>query len=185
VQITADIFIGSIIAIMAAYSFIIGRNGVLRIIFATYFAVLATDGFIGLVVNHVLGFSPILTKISDMLGSEGIASFKIFIFILLIVVTTVRGAFTIDLPNEKSVILKLVTTSFVGLLSANLIISVLLVYISGGSFIFQTNSVNADLNLMAIYQNSLLAKTLISNFNISFLLPVVTFIILGLIYNEN
>lgn len=183
IQITTDIFIGSVIAIMSAYSFIIGRNGVVRIIFSTYFAMLAADGFGMLITNHILTASPVLSKIAEMIGVEGMTSMKIFMFILIIVVSTIRGPFTIDLPQEKSVPLRLISTGFVGLLSANLIISVILVYISGGSFIKPT--LESDLNLITIYQQSVLAHTLIANFDISFFLPVATFLILGLIYNEN
>jgi len=182
VEITADVFIGSVIAIMVAYGFIIGRNGILRIILSTYLAILAADGVSLFIEGRILSLSPILNKIFNLFGAEGIVSLKIFIFIAIIVILVVRGAFTIDLPLEKFLSLRIISTGFVSLLSANLIISAILVYIAGGSFL-QSN-LNNDLSLLSLYQESILAKTLIENFHLSFLLPVITFIVFSLIYNE-
>src|SRR3989338_2513038 len=97
-ELTTDIFIGSVIGIMTAYSFIIGANGVMRIIFATYLALLASDGLGVFVSRQILALSPVLTKITEMLGTQGAMSIKIIIFIIIIVLFTIKGAFRIDLP---------------------------------------------------------------------------------------
>ncbi len=176
---TWDLFIIVFFAIILAYSFIVGRNSTLKIIISTYIAILTADGFGNILDRFILSDSRILETPTSV-GPESLVIAKILIFVLVILIITVRGSFFVAMDKEKSLIINLATTGAFGFLSAGLIISTILVYISGGVFVGSTTSaIGVD-----ITANSLLAKLMTENYNIWFSLPAIAFVVMSFVGGE-
>ena len=176
---TWDLFIVVFFAIILAYSFIVGRNSTLKIIIASYIAILTADGF-GNLINQFIFSNPRMLETSAALGPESLVILKILAFVFVILIITVRGSFFVAMDQEKSLIVNIATTGAFGFLSAGLIISTILVYISGGVFVGETiNTIGVD-----ITANSLLAKIMTENYNIWFSLPAIAFVIMSFMGGE-
>ncbi|MFH1546198.1 MAG: hypothetical protein ABIE14_02385 [Patescibacteria group bacterium] len=176
---TWDLFIIVFFAIILAYSFIVGRNSTLKIIIATYIAILTADGFGNILDRFILSDARLL-ETPTALGPESLVIFKILFFVLVILLITVRGSFFVAMDRERSLILNLATTGAFGFLSAGLIISTILVYISGGVFVGNaTSAIGVD-----ITADSLLAKMMTENYNIWFSLPAIAFLVMSFVGGE-
>ncbi|MFH0834599.1 MAG: hypothetical protein V2A63_04435 [Patescibacteria group bacterium] len=175
---TWDLFIIVFFAIVIAYSFIVGRNSTLKIIIATYIATLTADGFGNILDRFVLS-DPRFAE-SAAFGPGALVIFKILLFVLVILLVTVRGSFFVAMDQERSLILNLATTGAFGFLSAGLIVSTILVYISGGVFVGDaTSAIGVD-----ITTGSTLAKLMTENYNIWFALPAIAFVIMSFVGGE-
>lgn len=172
---TWDLFILVFFAIIVAYSFIIGRNATLKIIISSYIAILATDGVGNLVDRLLLSENPVI-NIFTAADSSSLIVLKILIFVTAIVLLTVRGSFFVETPSERSVLLNLTITGTFGFLSAGLIISTVLVYISGGTFVTDPTAtfIPTGLNIAA---DSMLARTMTENYNFWFSMPAIALLI--------
>src|SRR5262249_37710963 len=104
---------------------------------------------------------------------------KISIFVLLTVLLTVRGAFQIDLMQDKSRFFSVFLTGAYGVLSAGLIISTILVYVSGIS-LFHAFAVGPDNPIVTIAADSSLVRMMVENYSIWFSFPAVVFMIASL-----
>jgi hypothetical protein len=176
---TWDLFIIVFFAIILAYSFIVGRNSTLKIIIATYIAILTADGF-GNIIDRFFLAPGSVVETPAALGPESLVIFKILAFVLVILLITVRGSFFVAMDRERSLVLNIATTGAFGFLSAGLIISTILVYISGGAFVGEAAStVGVD-----ITADSLLAKLMTQNYNIWFSLPAVAFVVMSFVGGE-
>jgi hypothetical protein len=176
---TWDLFIIVFFAIILAYSFIVGRNATLKIIIASYIAILTADSF-GNLFDHFLLSEAKLVDLGVSFGSESLIILKILTFVLVILLVTVRGSFFVAMDREKSLLLNIVTTGAFGFLSAGLIISTILVYISGGVFVGDiTSAVGVD-----ITTDSLLAVMMTANYDAWFSLPAVAFVVMSFVGGE-
>ena len=174
-----DFFIIIFFTTILIYSFILGRSSILKMIIATYVAALTADGFGNILDRFVLSDARLIETPAS-LGSESLVIFKILIFVLVILLVTVRGSFFVAMDREKSFIINLATTGAFGFLSAGLIISTILVYISGGVFVGNaTSAVGVD-----ITTDSLLAKMMTENYNIWFSLPAIAFLVISFVGGE-
>ncbi len=170
---TWDLFILVFFAIIVAYSFIIGRNATLKIIISSYIAILATDGLGNLIDRMLLSESPII-NIFTTANSSSLIVLKILIFVLTIVILTVRGRFFVEIGRENSFLINIAITGTFGLLSAGLIVSTVLIYMSGGSFVGEAASFVAGVD---ITRDSYLARTLTDNYNFWFSMPAIAFVV--------
>jgi len=176
---TWDLFILVFFAIIIAYSFVIGRNSTLKVVIATYLAILTADGFGNIVDRYFLTPAKIADPAS-VFGPESLIIFKILVFVLVILLITVRGSFFVAMDRERSVIISIVTTGAFGFLSAGLIISTILVYVSGGVFVGTTTIMSG----MDITTDSLLASLMTENYNIWFSLPAIAFVVMSFVGGE-
>ncbi len=176
---TWDLFIIVFFAIIIAYSFIVGRNSTLKIVIASYLAILTADGF-GNMIDRFFLSPAALVETPTSFGPESLIIFKILIFLLLIWLVTVRCSLFLAMDRERSAILNILTTGTFGFLSAGLIISTILVYISGGVFVGEaTSAIGVD-----ITADSTLAKLMTENYNIWFALPAVAFVVMSFVGGE-
>lgn len=165
---TWDLFILVFFSIIIAYSFIVGRNATLKIIIATYIAILATDG-IGNLLERLLTSGDAIINLVPA-DSNSIIVIKILLFVLGIVILTIRGTFFVESPAERSALLNMIISVGFGFLSAGLIVSTIMVYMSGGTFVAaaQTAALGVD-----IARTSYLARTMMENYDVWFALPAI------------
>lgn len=170
-----DLFVLVFFAIIIAYSFIIGRNQTLKIIIATYIAILTADG-----IGNILGryVSPrVLSLILPRLDvtSAGIV-LKILLFVAVIVFLAMKGEFQVNLSEESSRVLSTIINGIFGFLSAGLIVSTVLFYISGGSFLQTSGAITTEA-ILTIKRDSNLVRNLVDYYNIWFSFPAMAFAI--------
>lgn len=175
-----DLFVIVFFAVIIAYSFIIGRNQTLKIIIASYIAILTADGM-GNLVNRYFIHQQAADVASDSLGS--LVVIKIFIFVLTIVLVATRGRFSMNMARPASSMMNIILNMTYGILSAGLITSTILIYTSGSSLVQETSMVMNEA-VMAMYRNSIMVQTMINNYNVWFSLPAITFVISSFLGEE-
>lgn len=181
-----DLFILVFFAVVIAYSFIIGRNQTLKVILGTYVAILCADGIGNLFAKYLAPSQPFLRLMKLFaIGSEdqAIIFFKVLIFLVLIVLIAVRGLFQVESDEHGSISIRVVTLLLLGVMSAGLMMSTVLVFISGASLI-GTDITGGNI-LLEVYNNSRLVRIMVDFANVWFFLPGVAFIILGIIHKKS
>lgn len=181
-DLTWDLFIIVFFGVIIAYSFIIGKEKTIKLIIASYISLLAADGLGNLFQNYILAQGPIVSmfRIFGLLSpSDAAVMTKTLIFIFGIVLISIKGGFEIDSLIEKTSFFRIVSTFAFGFLSAGLILSTVLIFSTGNSFlqgtIFNTSAAT-------LYDKSELVRLMINNYNFWFSLPALAFLGVSLIY---
>ena len=176
-----DLFIVSIFVIILSYSLIIGLNGTLKSIIATYLGILCADGLTNILNEYVLS-APQVTKglsLFNMQSNEqSLVALKVLIFLSVIVALTVRGVFNVQLSHMHTRSVSFVLNVIFGFFSAGLIVATLLIYISGASLL--TGDVLQS-NIVELYTSSFYIRNMIDYYNFWFSTPVLIFIFWSLV----
>ena len=174
-----DLFIIVVFAVIIAYSFIIGRNRTLKVVIGTYIAILAADGLGNLFKDYLLS-NRMVVKLLSVFGvpsdDKALIIIKVLVFIIAIVILAVRGGFLIDLEENKSSIVNTLVNMIFGFLSAGLVVSTLLVFVSGVSFVLGEVNVSNGNVIVDLYNSSRLVRIMIDNYNLWFALPAIGFV---------
>jgi len=174
IRLSWDLFIIVFFGIVIAYSFIIGRNQTLKVIISSYMAILAADGLGNLTNDYIL---PNVNALSPAESDQFLILMKIFIFVVVIVLLSIKGGFFVDIMEERKIPVRIMATLAFGFLNAGLIVSTILVYISGGSFVSGTMELTKTTEL---YQESELVQLMINNHNLWFALPVFAIVLISI-----
>jgi hypothetical protein len=172
VDLSWDLFILAFFGVVVAYSFIIGRNLTLKVISATYVAILCGDAVGNIFARYFMSsesFMKFLRLFSVGSPEQAVAFAKILVLISLVVIIAVRGSYDFNVDDEKPFAVRMSMSFVLGLLSAGLMMSAMLIFVSGGSLISgiaQANSPLAD-----IYSDSRLVRLLIDYSNFFFFIP--------------
>ncbi len=180
IHLSWDLFILVFFAIVIAYSFIIGRNQTLKVIVGTYVAILCADGLGNLFAKYMVPsqtFLKTMKLFSISSDNQAIIVFKILVLIFLVVVVSVRGLYSVDADDDKPITIRLIILLMLGVLSAGLMMSTVLVFVSGQSLI--ANSLEPNNPLLFIYNESRLTRIMLDYANVWFVLPGFAFILMG------
>ncbi len=178
VQLSWDLFIIVFFIIIVAYSLIIGRDNTLKVILGTYISALTADAIGNIFGKYFAGsegFINILRLLQIGTEKETVVFVKILVFITMVILFAVKGAFSVSTMKEKSGVICLILSSVYAVMSAGLVISVILVFVSGVSFV--SGAQTASVTLTDIYNESVLVKSMVSNSYVWFSLPAITFLI--------
>ena len=176
INLSWNLFIIVFFGIILSYSFIVGRNQVLKIIISSYIAMLCADGLGNLVAAH-LPQKIIITLLPAVDFMSAIIMAKILIFVTMMVIIAIRGGFDVITQNARG-FLEIILTTIFGSLSAILIISTVLYFIAGGSFVTLFNAPSSG--ILVIKNQSSLARLLVDNYSIWFSLPGLSLLALSL-----
>lgn len=169
-----DLFVLVFFGIVIAYSFIVGRNQTIKIIIASYMAILMADGLGNLFSAYVLPAAP---SLQGEQGVQLLVLMKVFTYVLTIVLLTVKGAFSVEFATERSASSRILSNLMYGFLNAGLLVSTLLVYLTGGSFVLGNVKEGLYTNL---YQESQFIQSIVDYYNVWFALPVVVIVVASL-----
>jgi hypothetical protein len=183
IQLTWDLFIIVFFIVIIAYSFIVGKNQTLKIIISSYIAILAADGLGNLVSKYLISRDPLIKIFSTSGGEQALVILKIGIFVSTIVLLATRGAFSINMSREKSNFIAMVMTATFAIFSAGLIVSTILIYVSGISLVEGSFNLN-NMAVVEIYHNSYFVRSMIDNYSLWFSLPAVGFIFTSFVNTE-
>ncbi len=177
-----DLFVVVFFAIVAAYSFIIGRRATLKVIIATYVGTLCADG-LGNMAGRVIETTSFFPKFVQFIGfSGGIEQMtsitKILMFIGVIVILTVWGDYDVDEPRNDNAFIRLSVLSLLALLSGGLILSTIIVFANGGSLIEGTASISDS--FIQVYQESRFVRNLLDWHDAWFAAPGLAFVIISI-----
>jgi hypothetical protein len=185
-QLSWDLFIVVIFGVIIAYSFIIEKENTLKVTIGTYLAILTADGLGNLFKQYALTSKQFI-MFMDFLGMQSqdqtMITIKIFTFIIAIVIMVVKGGFEIKPGIGKSGVIGLIMNLIFGFLSAGLVISTLLVYVSGVSFVGGAANITNS-TLAAAYGDSQMVKLMIDNYDLWFALPSLCFLTASLFLRE-
>jgi len=183
INLTWDLFVIVFFAVVIAYSFIIGRNKTLKVIVSTYIAILAADG-VGNLINHFfIGEDPLIRAFEVSDQAISLILLKIIIFVLVLVLIVMKGSFEIHIEQTKSTAMNMILNLTYGILSAGLIVSTILIYVSGFS-LFDGSGMVMSSAMQAIYEQSYMVRSILDNGNVFFALPAITFVIASFMGEE-
>ncbi len=136
-------------------------------------AILSADGLGNIFKQYVFPQMPTLQGTD---ADNALIFLKIFVFVLAIVLIAIKGGFYVDIMFERSLVTRLMATLTFGFLNAGLIVSTILVYISGASFVGGSINIATSTNL---YKESQFVKLMIDNYNIWFALPAIALVLIS------
>lgn len=168
-----DLFIIVFFGVVITYSLLIGRNSTLKVIIATYMAILTADGLGNIFEQYLLPASPALAGDT---GIQALILLKIAVFVIVILLLVVKGGFHMDILAERSMVFRLLSNLSFGFLNAGLIVSTLLVYLTGGSFVSGTLHSALETNL---YQESQLVQMMVDNYSVWFAIPAIAVVVIS------
>lgn len=173
IRLSWDLFVLVFFSVVIAYSFIVGRNQTIKIIIASYMAILTADGLGNLFEKYILPTAPTLQGAN---GVQALVLLKVFVYVLVIVLLAIRGGFRVDILPENSAVTRILANLSFGFLNAGLMVSTLLVYLTGGSFVMGTVQAGLHTNL---YSESEFIKTIIDHYDIWFSIPAVALVMVS------
>lgn len=177
-----DLFVIVFFALIVTYTFIIGRDESIKIIVATYVAIIAVQG-----IASALGrLNTELGSVLSYVGLEGaswmLVVAKLVIFIAIIIFFTVRGGFEVKYSREPSQLLAIALTGIFGIATAGLILTTLMTYVTGVPLL-EMNLATVK-TLGPIVQQSQLMQFLIQNQDLMFTFPAVVLAAVGFTHNS-
>jgi len=182
-----DLFILVFFVVIIAYSFIIGRDNTLKVILGTYVSMIAADATGSLFGKYFAG-SEIFLKILRLatVGNEqeAIVFVKVLVFVGLVIIFSVKGAFAVSTVDDRSSAIRLVLSILYAFMSAGLIISAILVFVSGVSFIGGGSAETTQTALWDLYHKSQIIRVMLAYTHFWFAVPALSFLIHSL-YTRN
>lgn len=178
VALSWDLFAIVVFGIVVAYSLIIGTNKTIKVIIAAYLGILAADALGNLFQVYLLSsnaFMQFLKFFGIVSEMEAMIIAKILIFVVVVVLLTVKGGFQVDISRQHGLPIKIITNFVFGILCAGLIISTAVLYISGGSIV-QASGGLLHGNVGKLYSDSILIQNMLLYYNFWFSLPVIALV---------
>lgn len=176
-QLSWDLFVLVFFIVIASYSLIIGRDNTIKVILGTYVALVCADAVGGL-LSHYFGGTVMLLQMAKEASFSGeqqaIIFTKVIVFLLMVILFAVRGAFDVQTSRVRGLV-GLMLHLFYAACSAGLIISSVLVFVSGVS-ILGGGGVVSDA-LKGLTDNSFLVYNMVYYHNIWFALPAAAFLL--------
>ena len=176
---TWNLFVLILFTVIVAYSLIIGSNRTAKIILSSYVAILAADGLGNLAYTFFTNPNRVFALVTIQSASQSLVILKIMLFIGLIILLTLRGGFEPTVEPKGSSVWLLLVNLVLGTLSAGLIVSAILVYFSGGSFLPNVGFTPTEI-AKSIYEQSPIARLMIDQNSLWFSLPGLTMLVRSL-----
>lgn len=177
-----DLMIVVFFAIVMSYSFIIGKHQSIKVIIASYIAIIATQG-IGNVLTRLVGTSgSFLETVGIPVDTTMIALGKIFLFAVCVIIFVIRSGINVSYEKEAGTVMSIVATGLFGFSTAGLIVSTVLTYAGGSGILESTLLVIPAIAPLA--ENSTLMQLMILNQDIWYTLPAFLIIGTGMLQGE-
>ena len=177
IALTWDLLVVIFFAIVCAYSFIVGKHESVKIIIATYIAIVAIQGM----GNLIAQFAVYSKSYVDMLGwgftPEIFSVIKLGAFVALIIFLAIRGGFEMEYNKDLGTVLESGIVGAFGFSTAGLLLSTLLTYISGRPLLDPTLATAAP--LAPILSGSQLMQFMVDYQNLWFALPALLLMAVG------
>jgi hypothetical protein len=174
-----DLLVILFFAIVTAYSFIVGKDESVKIIIASYIAIVAVQG-LGNLLALVVGKT---TEMAGLLGLGAdpnvVAIVKLLLFVAVIIFLAIKGGFAIDEEPSIGTLWETIFTAAFGFATSGLLLSALLTYVAARPLL-DTQLSSAPLLSPLITQSSLV-RVMVDYQDGWFALPAVLLIVLGIL----
>lgn len=178
-----DLAIVVFFAIVMSYSFIIGKEQAVKIIIATYIAIIASQG-VGNIIGRLMGgSSAFLSSIGLPDDTTILPVAKIFLFALFIIVFVQKSGIEFSFDNDTGKIMSLVFTALFGFSTAGLIVSSILTFIAGSAIL--DNGFLTNTPLLPLFEHSTLLQVMILNQDLWYMLPALLIIVVGFLQSAD
>lgn len=178
-----DLLVIIFFATIVAYSFIVGRDASVKIIIASYIAVVAVQGM-GNILMTVAGdaASSPLQAVGISLDAQWTALTKIGLFVTVILFLALRGGFSMQYVKDIPGVWDTLLTGVFGFVTAGLILSTLLTYIAGRAIL--DIGLGSAPPLSPLLEQSMLIRTMVEYQNVWFTLPALCLLAMGFFSGE-
>lgn len=175
VTLSWDLLIILFVALVVAYSFIVGKDASVKIIVATYISVIAVQalGNVALLVVNASAASTVGLSLSP----EVLAIGKLVLFAAAVVFMAIKGGIHVETGNGFGTVWDIAVSAGLGLSTAGLLLSSLVTYVSGRPLLDMTLA-SADA-LGNILLSSPLVRAIIDYQHVWFALPAVLLLVIG------
>lgn len=174
-----DLFIIVFAVVIMAYSLIIGQDQTLKVILGTYVSAVAADAG-GQLIGTYLGGSQLFMNLLKMVSvsndDDATIIVKVSIFVVFVILFAVKGAFEVDVSDDRHGLVRLFVSVLYGIMSAGLIISSILIFVSGISFVGGGSALTVRSALSPIYNQSEIVKWMVQYTYFFFSIPALTFL---------
>lgn len=180
IKLSWDLFVLVFFVVIVAYSLIIGTDNTLKVILGTYISALAADALGNLVAKSLSGseaFQGLLNFAEVSREDEAVIFVKVLVFVVMVILFAVKGAFVVDTVEDRSAPVRMALSVLYAVMSAGLIISVILVLVSGVSFVGGGSPETTGTALWDLYNQSELIRSILTNAYLWFSLPALAFLI--------
>ena len=175
-----DLFVIVFFVVIVAYSFIIGRDNTLKVILGTYVAMIAAEASGNLFEQYFSGseiFMKLLKFATVANEQEAVVLVKVLIFVVLVILFAVKGAFDVSTVEDRSAIIRFALSIIYAVMSAGLIIATILIFVSGVPFFVGTGQEAATVAIWDIYNKSQLIRTIVQHSYLWFSIPALAFLL--------
>jgi hypothetical protein len=182
VSLSWDLFVIVFFALVVTYTFILGRSEAIKMIVATYIAIIAVQGISSALGRLDTMFGGLLKLVG--LGSEVwmLTVAKIVLFIAIVIFFTIRAGIEINYKKEPTQLIALGLTLLFGIATGGLILTTLMTYATGVPLMeMNLASVKA---LGPIVEQSEIMQFMISNQDLWFTAPAVLLAAVGFTHNQ-
>jgi hypothetical protein len=179
---TWDLFVIVFFVVIIAYSYIIGKNNTVKVILASYIAILTSNG-LGNFLDDFLVDRPFINFLPESYGVDTIAVLKISIFLIVALLLVLKGAFQVSIGGQRSRLMSMLMSLVYGFMSAGLIVSTLMIYLTGASVDIITSSGTAIAETNIEFTSHIIA-TMVNNYSLWFSMPAIVFMIASFVTAE-
>jgi hypothetical protein len=183
VTLTWDLFIIVFFAMVMAYSYLIGRHQAAKIIFASYIAIIAVQG-LGNIAMRMFGQAEGVLQIMQIaVDSSLIIAAKMVLFIIAVILLALRSGMTVVYTKRDYGIVNAITTGIFGFVTAGLLISTLVTYLTE-SLLLDVTLAEA-VNVSPIIQQSSLMQSMIIYQDLWFAMPALAILVAGFFASDS
>jgi hypothetical protein len=182
ITLTWDLIVIVFFAIVVAYSFIVGKDESVKIIIASYIAIVAVQA-IGNLLELLTGQSQtIMQMLGFALDRNIISTIKLVLFVAMIIFLAIRGGFEMEYAKEIEGVWETVLTGAFGFATSGLLLTALLTYIAAKPILDRTLG-SAPL-LAPLLAQSQLVQIMVDYQNVWFCLPAILLLTVGFVSNR-
>lgn len=180
---TWDLFVIVFFAVVMTYSFIIGKHESVKIIIATYIAIVAVQGIGNLLARYSDQSQPMFSMLGLTVDITLLATTKLVLFVAAIIILAIRGSFEIEFKRDPGSAIDPVLTGIFGFATAGLLLSTLLNYVADVPLL--SKNIAEAATIASIVQQSPLMATMVTYQDLWFALPALLILGTGFIGKEN
>jgi hypothetical protein len=178
-----DLFIAVFIALVVAYSFIIGKHESVKVIVAAYIAIVAVHGIESLCIRYFPLLQSTLGTLQITFTPLTIAIAKLTLFIVAIILLTLRGGLAVTYQGEPGVLTNTLITLVLGIAKAGLLLSTLMTYVAGVPLFRDTQPAVAAW-ITPLLSQSAIFRMMIEERDLWFTLPALVLLFVDVLSKE-
>lgn len=182
IDLTWDLIVIVFFAVIVAYSFIVGKDESVKIIIASYIAIVAVQALGNLLEMFTGQSQSMLDLLGFGLDMEVVGIIKLLLFVLMIIFLSIRGGFEMEYAKDLGGIWEPVLTGAFGFATAGLLLSSLLTYVAAMPIL--DDALAAAPLLASLLSDSDLVRMMVDYQNIWFSLPALLLLVVGFLANR-